>query len=107
MILIMKIKLQIVLSILFIISFQNKAGSEPIISSNEIFHPVIAESGMVASDNRQATEAGIHILKRGGNAIDAAVTVGFTMAATYQGQEIWAVADSCLSTLPTQSKLLQ
>ncbi|NIP39729.1 MAG: gamma-glutamyltransferase, partial [Candidatus Dadabacteria bacterium] len=63
--------------------YSSYSSSEPIISSNEIFQPVIAGNGMVASDNMQATEAGLAILKECGNAIDAAVTVGFTMAATY------------------------
>jgi hypothetical protein len=39
--------------------------------------PVFSEKGMVVSTSRQASEAGIEILKKGGNAIDAAVTVGF------------------------------
>nr|NIX16390.1 gamma-glutamyltransferase [Candidatus Dadabacteria bacterium] len=83
MIIIMNIKLQILLFLLSITLFNNQLISEPIITSNEIFQPVIAKNGMVASDNKQATEAGLKILKEGGNAIDAAVTVGFTMAATY------------------------
>jgi len=61
----------------------NFSVSQPILNSDAIFQPVIAKHGMVASDNREATEAGINILKSGGNAIDAAVTVGFTLAATF------------------------
>jgi gamma-glutamyltranspeptidase/glutathione hydrolase len=45
--------------------------------------PVHAKKAMVASADRHATEAGIDVLKRGGNAIDAAVAVGFTLAVTY------------------------
>jgi len=48
----------------------------------DIFHPVIARNGMVASQERYATEAGLAVLKEGGNAVDAAVTVGFTLAVT-------------------------
>lgn len=46
-------------------------------------HPVFAEQGMVVSESEYATQAGLEVLKEGGNAVDAAVTVGFTMAVTY------------------------
>ena len=46
----------------------------------DIFHPVEARNGMVASEQELATRIGVDILKAGGNAIDAAVAVGFALA---------------------------
>ena len=37
---------------------------------------------MVSTQNRYATEIGYEILKKGGNAVDAAVAVGFALAVT-------------------------
>ena len=45
-------------------------------------HPVFGENGMVVSTSRQASIAGIGILKKGGNAIDAACATGFVLAVT-------------------------
>ena len=46
----------------------------------DVFHPVVAKRGMVASEQALASEVGVDILKAGGNAIDAAVAVGFALA---------------------------
>ena len=45
-------------------------------------NPVHGQNGMVVSTSRQASKVGIDILDKGGNAVDAAVAVGFTLAVT-------------------------
>src|SRR3954467_12815686 len=45
--------------------------------------PVVAQHGMVVAQERRAAETGRDILRRGGNAVDAAVAVGFALAVTY------------------------
>ena len=46
------------------------------------FHPTVSKSGMVVSQNLDSSNIGIEILDMGGNAIDAAVAVGFSLAIT-------------------------
>src|SRR5881396_854932 len=45
--------------------------------------PVRARRGMVVTRERHATEAGLRVLESGGNAVDAAVAVGFALAVTH------------------------
>ncbi|AIX75584.1 MAG: gamma-glutamyltransferase [Mixta calida] len=49
----------------------------------DTFHPVRAQQGMVASVDATATQVGVDILRQGGNAVDAAVAVGFALAVTH------------------------
>ncbi|ROM94638.1 gamma-glutamyltransferase [Pseudomonas brassicacearum] len=45
--------------------------------------PVAAENGMVVTAQRLATHVGVDVLKDGGNAVDAAVAVGYALAVVY------------------------
>ena len=45
--------------------------------------PVAAEHGMVVTAQHLATQVGVDVLRRGGNAIDAAVAVGYALAVVY------------------------
>ena len=49
----------------------------------DVFHPVRARQGMVASVDALATRVGVDILRQGGNAVDAAVAVGYALAVTH------------------------
>ncbi len=46
-------------------------------------HAVVAEHGMVVAQEKTAARIGADVLRRGGNAVDAAVATGFAMAVSY------------------------
>ena len=60
----------------------NALGQVRYIDYPSPFHPTIGNSGMVVSQNQASSDIGVEILNMGGNAIDAAVAVGFSLAIT-------------------------
>ncbi len=58
------------------------ADPTPVISDFATSRPVVARHGMVVSQEAAASRVGLDVLRRGGNAVDAAVAVGFALAVT-------------------------
>lgn len=59
------------------------APAEPAIyPARDRIHPVFARNGMVVTQESLASQVGLEVLKQGGNAMDAAVAVGFALAVT-------------------------
>lgn len=69
--------------LLILISTAGTFGQDALYSREARFHPVVAQNGMVVTESKYATQAGLQVLKEGGNAVDAAVTIGFTLAVTF------------------------
>ena len=67
--------------LLFFISLPT-ASNQSYIDYQSPYHPTLTQSGMVVSQNHLSSEIGVEILNKGGNAVDAAVAVGFSLAIT-------------------------
>jgi gamma-glutamyltranspeptidase/glutathione hydrolase len=72
----------ILLTLFLLAPLPLRAQEQAILSSLDRFHPVLAQNGMVATQEAIASEVGLNILQQGGNAVDAAVAVGFALAVT-------------------------
>jgi len=57
-------------------------AEQPIVRYEALRHPVYSSTGMVAAQSKTAAEIGAEVLAEGGNAVDAAVAVGFSLAVT-------------------------
>lgn len=68
--------------LLLLVTVATAVAQPAIISHRDIFTPVEGERGMVVTGEPIAARIGLDVLKRGGNAVDAAVTIGFVMAVT-------------------------
>ncbi len=62
----------------YALPIENKA----ILSFPSTVQPMVATKGMVATQESRATEVGLEALNLGGNAVDAAVAIGFALAVT-------------------------
>jgi len=68
------VRLALIASILFFSSIESQSAS---------MAPVAAEHGMVVTAQHLATKVGVDVLRKGGNAVDAAVAVGYALAVVY------------------------
>lgn len=68
-------------ALLIFILCSSPINAEPILSGSRSV-PVEGKNGMVVTSHTIATEVALDVLKKGGNAIDAAVTAGFALAVT-------------------------
>ena len=74
----MKYRYQLLLALVFF----HVQAQQSYIDYVSPFHPIESTSGMVVSQNELSSQLGAEILNKGGNAVDAAVAVGFSLAIT-------------------------
>jgi gamma-glutamyltranspeptidase/glutathione hydrolase len=66
----------------FILIVNTVSAQQSYIDYRSPFHPVVSSEGMVVSQSYLSSDIGVEILNKGGNAVDAAVAVGFSLAIT-------------------------
>lgn len=74
-------KLNKLFVLLFLLQIQS-ISLEEYLDYKSPFHPTVSHKGMVVSQNIESSNIGAKILGAGGNAVDAAVAVGFSLATT-------------------------
>ena len=74
-------KLNKLFILLFLLQIQS-ISLEEYLDYKSPFHPTVSRNGMVVSQNIESSKIGAKILGAGGNAVDAAVAVGFSLATT-------------------------
>ena len=68
---------------LFLLLISNLVFSQSsLIDYPHPYHSTYTESGIVVSQNYLSSDIGIEVLNKGGNAVDAAIAVGFSLTAT-------------------------
>ncbi len=71
---------RIVLTILLSLSVSGAQAQQSIHRYESLYHPVQSQFGMVVSQRDETSQIGADVLSDGGNAVDAAVAVGFALA---------------------------
>lgn len=74
--------LGLILSLALVLPAPLMAQSRSLLEYPSVHSPTIGTRGMVVSQNSIASEVGAKVLRDGGNAVDAAVAMGFALAVT-------------------------
>ena len=70
------------LSFALVVPVPLAAQSRHLLEYPSVHSPTVGTRGMVVSQNAIASEVGAEVLRDGGNAVDAAIAIGFALAVT-------------------------